>query len=389
MNPRFRRLRTRLRPRARQSAAGAQTQPPTRAEKAKFWLELMVAAGVVVGFAIGIVTLAAGEIGRLSEDDGQGDGRLDVRQVVVVNGPGVYRSVDDRSTQTAASTPQIDLTVRNMGSDLVLLNEARITIVDSTVVAWCGYGGGGDVPASTPYAIELPVRPIGSERVVRTALHQQVPAGEVDRVLLAFKVRLRGPDEHLYALRVELRTDGGQTINLGRFVLALPSTLSRGGYQLPESDQALAYDSGPFHLLRSWCYRHNLAAVERVIAHRGRRSAEVAALKDVQPAAAWRDYPDPRSAREAIDPLLDAGLDGPWLAVFAAQTTGDESLVRRTRERAAAINERAAEKALNQEGLWASTTSARLAQWLAPSPRRRELLRRAEAQARESRQQLP
>lgn len=82
----------------------------------------------------------------------------------------------------------MDVSVLNSGSDSVLLTKALITIVDSAHLALCEYHTGDAVPISWEYAVELPVQPLPSERVISRTLHQEIPPGEVDRFKLFFRL---------------------------------------------------------------------------------------------------------------------------------------------------------------------------------------------------------
>lgn len=346
------------------------------------WIE--VAAGVVAiigGVYAGITFLADKSEDLIGDDNGGG---VEVSQVVLGNRQFDMRLVDGSFVQTDGSTPQIDITVRNPGKETALLTQARITIEDSARLAVCEYNSGDVIPSSKDYAVALPVVPTPRERVVHRPLHQEVKPGAVDRFRLLFRVGDPGEESFLYAVRVELVTDGGRPVEAGRFVLGLPSPIIANGRILPEGpNPPSAYPSQ--RLASTWCLRRNLAGLERLLARPGKRSPAVAASLPFQWADWWEGFADQRPPRAAVEPLLSSPVgEGPVLAVFAAERTGDQQLVGQTRERAAEMMLDQAEDALESEYSYMRGGAAlpvRQAIALSPSPRAWKLLREAETQA--------
>jgi hypothetical protein len=158
-------------------------------------------------------------------------GGVEVRQVIVANRlVGTEVADDGQLLQTRASTPQLDVSVLNTTEDSVFLTEARITIVDSVYLPICEYGIGDQIPVSWKYAVELPILPLRSERVIPRPLHQEVPPGEVDRFKLFFRVPPSGLDDFVYALRIALVTDDGSApVDAGAVVIGLPDAVLPGG----------------------------------------------------------------------------------------------------------------------------------------------------------------
>lgn len=369
---------------ARRRASARNTPGGTHSagDRARKWIELAAAAVVVIGGIFALVRFLAD-----SGEDLLGTtaaSQIEVRQVVVVNGRTDSRLVNGGFLQTEASTPQLDITVRNTGKNPALLTEVRITVEDSARLAVCEYHTGDAVAVSREYAVRLPLLPAPGERIVTHPLHQEVPAGSVDRFKVFFRVPRAGEANYVYALRVALiAEDSGKAIDVGRFVIGVPESANRGGRILPEGADPFGALDSQERLMSTWCGRRNLAALDRLLRRPGRRSPSMAALTDFRPAGWWASFVDRRSPREAVEPLLREQLgEGPILAVFAAERTGDPRLVEEARRRAAISLLTAANEAL-ESGYSYAVASAVLAAHYAllfqPSPEVRETLARAEA----------
>jgi len=186
----------------------------------------------------------------------------------------------------------------------------------------------------------------------------------------------------LYALKVEIEAEGGDTVQAGRFLLGVPGPIPRSGVSLPESDYLLGgggISSDP--VVSGWCYRYNLAGLRRVLAEHARRPVEVANLSRLRPASLWGGYSSTvPPAKAAIEPLLrDEAIYGPTVAVFAAERTGDSQLIERTRRRAAAVLLRRAEDAIERDWAENAIEEAHASLNLQSSAAAREVLSRAEA----------
>lgn len=170
-------------------------------------------------------------------------------------------------------------------------------------------------------------------------------------------------------------------------MIGVPGPVPHTGSHLPELRRLLVdtYESASADtaLATSWCFRRNLAEMRRVFARPGRRAPAIAALSEVSLARGWRRLGDTRPARAAIEPLLGTEfLEGPALAVFAAEGTGDAQLVARTRRRAAARLSRWAQRGVDQGYVdHVVLAYARQAHRLVPSSRARDLLRPRSADA--------
>jgi hypothetical protein len=313
---------------------------------------------------------------------------VEVRQVVVGNGRVEARLVDGALRQTRDTTPQLDITVRNRGEEPVLLTKARIEIEDSAKLTVCEFQTGGEVPLAGEYAVELPTVPLPAERVVVKPLHQEVPAGGTDRVKLWFRVPRIGETQMVYALRVSLETDEpGEELEVGSFVLGVPDPIiaAASGRLLPVAPSFNGDLDYTYRLQSAWCYRHNLGELRRVIGRQGRRSREMAALSDLRVSPLWAAYAEGPPPAAAVEQLLDSSsVLGPFpvLAVFAAERSGDPSLVAQTRKRAAAVLTEGVEHAIDLGYAWAIRGAIEdLHQSLiwSPTVEARELLELAEA----------
>lgn len=354
---------------------------PSRRTQIPRWIEVAAAVVVVIGALYAVIQFLADSTEDLI--DKSGSGGIEVSQVVLVNGPSDTRLIDGSFVQTDASTPQIDVTVRNPGKESVLLTQARVTVEDSERLAVCEYSSGDIIPSSKDYALELPVLPMPKERVVVRPLHQEVQPGAVDRFRVLFKVEHPGLDNYLYAIRVELVTDQTrEPVEVGRFVLGLPAPLIDPGAILPGGSFVPGVRESE-RLASTWCLRRNLASVKRLLAQPGKRSPALADLLPFQFAGWWEGFADPRPASAAIEPLLRSPVGfGPVLAVFAAEQTGDRQLVERTRKEAARLLLLGAEESLESPYNYvagSATTSARYSFSLFPSRQALRVLREAEA----------
>jgi hypothetical protein len=345
------------------------------------WIEVAAAAVVVIGAAYAVIQFLADSTEELI--DRSRGGAIEVSQVVLANGRIESRVVDDEFVQTDASTPQVDITVRNPSKESVLLTQARVTIEDSEPLPICRYFGGDAIPSSKDYALELPVLPLPSERVVVRPLHQEVKAGSVDRFRVLFKVAHPGLNVYLFAIRVELLTDPAQErVGVGHFVVSLPAPPVGTWPILPGGGLVAGVVSENERLPGTWCLRRNLAAVKRLLARTGKRSPVLDNLLSLQLADWWKRFADPRPASAVIEPLLRSSIgEAPVLAVFAAEQTGDQQLVKRTRKEASKLMLFSAEELLlspYDELAGSATTPARYSWLLSPSQQAIQVLREAE-----------
>ncbi len=314
--------------------------------------------------------------------------QVEVRQVVILNGRGKARFVDGRLIETRSHTPRLDITVRNTGKLPALLTGVQISIEDSDRLNVCEFHTGDMVPVTGDYAVTLPILPTPTERTFTHPLHQEVPAGAVDRFKVYFRLPWNGESRYLYALDVALvAEDAGSPLEVGRFVIGVPETVAPGIRRLPEGPDPFGVLDERERLLSTWCAKRNIDALERILGREGRRSPSMAAMAAFQPAAWWEAFADPRPAKEAIEPLLKPGLAGgdPVLAVYAAEQTGDRELESETRQRAAAELLAQAEDALeNGEYGYMARSAAEAIRYsllFEPSTRGRTLLPRAEREA--------
>jgi hypothetical protein len=363
-------------------------------EKALFWVELVGGLLAITAILYGFGGTAVRWAGDIFGGAGSGKGKVEVVVTGVDNRAERMAYAGGTFVQTRATTPRIDVTLRNSGDSSVLVTEARIVVEDSAWLPICVFPGAGPVPVAGRYAVQLPFLPGQGERTVVKPLHDIVPAGGVDRLQVYFGALRFGEDDNLYALHVEIGTEEGETGDAGRFVLGVPTTVNRSGYILPEDDFALHTETfNPNRLASSWCYRYNLASVRRIISQPGKRTSDIAALADIRVVPDWSQWADDRPPRDAVTPLLtDPELNyGPLVAVFAAERSGDHHLLERTRARAAVILLDRAERELKPGPRFLPEFAVEFAHAslsLVSSDRGRELLSRAEERQREWEEEL-
>jgi hypothetical protein len=386
-----RRIPGRLTKRAPRGPEGSSSDK-RRSETALFWVQLVAGALAIAAILYGAGGTVAGWIGDAF--GGGGGGRVEVVLAAVENQSERMTTAGGLFVQTRATTPRVDVTLRNTGDSAVLLTEARIVVEDSAWLPVCIFPGAGPVPVAGRYAVHLPFLPGAGERTVVKPLHDVVPAGGVDRFQLFFGATRLGEDDNLYALRVGVETEGGGNVDAGRFVLGVPTTVDRSGYILPEDDSALSNETFTSNRLAStWCYRYNLASVRRILSRPGKRTGDIAALEHIRLAPRWSAWADDRAPRDAVAPLFaDPELNyGPLVAVFAAEQSGDHALLESTRRRAVTVLLNRAERALKPGPRFFPESAIEYAHAslsLSPSARGKELVARAEMLNREQEEEL-
>jgi hypothetical protein len=304
--------------------------------------------------------------------------RLEVAEPSVSNPRDAYDAIG----QEAAADPTVAVTLRNQGTATAWIEEARITIVEAARLGVCvNQGGGtGDVPRTQDYRITLPEFPGEGRRVIHRDLHVEVQPGHGVRPVLSFKKDNIYPT-NLYAIAVEFIADpGGHAYDAGRFVIGVPGSVERSGLTLPESEEILSSEAtSPGEAIPTWCFRHNLAAMRRVLAAPGKRSAEVAALDHMQLAPGWRAYADHSPAPLVVEELLSSEDPEAVLhAIEAARQSGDPRLEATVRKRAVAVLLRQGHRELERYPPNAVASAERVLS-LGRSSAANRLLRRAQA----------
>jgi hypothetical protein len=332
-------------------------------------------AAAAIGILVGGFVLGPKVVDFFSVEEGI---RLEVAEPSVSNPRDAYRGID----QEAAADPTVAVTLRNRGTATAWIEEARITLVKAARLAVCvNQGGGeGDVPRTHDYRITLPEFPGDGRRVIRRDLHVQVQPGQGVRPVLSFK-KDHLYTTNLYAIAVELVADpGGHTYDAGRFVIGVPGPVGRFGLTLPESEEVLSSEaSSPGEVVPTWCFRHNLAAMRRVLAEPGERSAEIAALDHLQLAPGWNAYADHSPAPLVVEELLSSeDPEAALYAIEAARRSDDPRLEATVRRRAVAILLRQGQQELESYPPNAVASAERILS-LAPSPAASRLLWRAKA----------
>jgi hypothetical protein len=344
-----------------------------------------------------VLALGPGEVKSVWSfgDDGGGVSWAQLRverPVALVDEQPSSESVGDRAEWVRSTLPQIDFTVRNEGTKRITAGRVRIEVTNSERISSCELpqGAGGEIPIDRSFVVFLPVLPVGRERVIYRQLHQEVLPQRAARFKLYFRSLGDPLSENLLALRVSLIGDQGQRLEVGRFLLGLPGPVPQGGgYFLPETTTNLKTAREVHSLLAStWCFRRNLAVIRNFLSLPGERTTSMRDLSGVKPPPGWNELTDHRSPRRAIDGLLQSDdiILGPQLALFAAQQSGEPSLVHRTRRRASAALCRQARDWLMQELLLPerADVDARLARRMTPSAETQGLVERADAALRAS-----
>jgi hypothetical protein len=309
---------------------------------------------------------------------------LEIDEVTVSNPPASYStSGAGELEQDPATEPTIAATVRNRGEETAWIEEARITVVAAARLSICVNQGGGDVPQSKRYRISLPDFPSEGRIEIRRDLHVEVQPGHGVRPVLGFEKESAGTT-NLYAIRVRLVAGPGHhVIDAGRFVVGVPEPVSRSGQILPESDKVLLSEAtAPGEAVPTWCFRHNLEGMRRVIAEPGQRSDYVAALARLQPAPAWGGYADRRPARVVVEDLFRSdNYEAAMYALEAAAQTGEPEYEAAVRQRV--VNFLLRRAAVNLEDYpGGSVEDAQRVLSLQRSPLASRLLTRAKAERR-------
>ncbi len=264
------------------------------------------------------------------------------RPPVLTDGEAEQSFVGGGARWVRATMPQVDFTVRNEGDGRVELGRARIEILASDRITACEppQGGESGIPVAESIFVNLPLLPSRGERIVYRALHREIPPHHTTRIKLYFRSLDGEYASDLFALDVSLLgTEAGQRAEIGQFVIGTPGAVPRFSTYLPESLPTLTQARKLGDLLPStWCYRRNLATIDRFLAMTGRRSPALQSLSYVRPPPGWSSEEDRRTAAQAAKPLLGAGdfYDGPTLALFAAQRSGNSSLLAAIRRKAVA-----------------------------------------------------
>jgi hypothetical protein len=348
-----------------------------------YWSAIGASVATVCGAVVAVVALVIpGPVKKQPPH-----GRLLARAFVINPREASYLDANQRAVQTLSSSPTIEALLQNETSDTVLLLSARVTIESYGDLAVCYLQGGGELPSANPLPIHLPAFPNSAERTITEHLHEQIPPGRSDRVVLRFAgshIRYG-----LYRLHVELLTQRtGQGVSLGEFLLSTPDAFPRYGTYLPEDNARLNEMTRPANLASkvgrvsvlasTWCFRRNLSVVHQLVRAGAQHSPEIEGLEQPVLASRWSSVQDRRPARAAASILArNATNDESYAedAVFAASETHDESFERQLR-RTVGAGLIGTLKSLLREGAISPYTVdlARLAVSIEPSPEASQLL---------------
>ncbi len=314
------------------SRLGLKPRSPRGAEKHRnwrktisFWCGVVVAVIAVLTFVLTYgqkLVQSAPAHARLPE------GSVLVTQEYVLNAAEPAETVDEGDgVQTLTSSPTVEATVFNKSSHRVLIEQARVSIEAYATLRLCFSQGGGPMPEPNPYTIHLAANPLPSERVVQAPMHEQLGPEEVDRIALRFGADISGAGGYaLYLLHIRLHVYGeSKDLDLGRFALSAPGRIPTFSGYLPDENSFLReFTTGPFkasHLQTTWCLKHNLASLHRILENSARRAPELALFDQPVLASQWGRLQDHLAPWPAAIHLLREG--DAQDAVYAAEQTKD------------------------------------------------------------------
>lgn len=319
-----------------------------RHREAIFWAKLAaVASAIAIPVAIVLAATSGSDSPRNASPPGGEAGRVDVEYRVVRNGRPSFEN-DREALRTA---PSVDLVVRSSGPGNALIIGAQVTIEDYAVLTPCVTTGAGDLPVSFPFEVKLPPYPLpfapsAPQRQLPLAyVPKQITPGTSERLTFRF----RGPsylvDYQVYALRIALTTRNPTgAVDAGQFILGVPGPIDPvfAGHYLPDGPSVLTqagFEDGPYYAI-IWCFKRNLAELQRVLARPGLRATAIRdlahpTLSDNWQRVATRSGPARASATRLLADQTVKNGRGPLLAVFAATQTRDKAFLARTRIAAA------------------------------------------------------
>lgn len=325
---------------------GQASQPPNKWRR--FWKAVAVISATVaaiVAAVVGVITIIqAVSPGHKPAPPGEL-----VAKAWVLNGEEAsVAGRDSLGHQTLASTPTVEAVLENSTSKPVRILGERVTIEDYAFLELCfSQGGGAEVPPAGNTVLRLPALPLPGESRLEGHQHGEIgPNDGGGRLTITFAAPKMGFG--VYRLRVQLETqDPKQSVDLGSFVLSEPAALPRFGLYLPEDGRVISQIKHELQAdaaipkseiakeehVAAWCFRRNLANLERVVHGQGKRSPELAALYKPVLAPHWERSLSFGSPREAA---LETIGDRPLAAVFAAMATGDPKFERAVRSKVAA-----------------------------------------------------
>jgi hypothetical protein len=186
--------------------------------------------------------------------------------------------------------PSAEVILHNLGSQRSIVTEAQTQILAAGQLTLCG--SQGELDLSENYNVLLPATPAAGE-VISTPLHEQLAGDEADRFSLSFATvgsaslkEFKLPQRiHVYELQLALlHDDQGSPLQLGKVVIAVPTTPRISEYFLTAATTAAAFRR---HMMRAFgrrfyvehraCYRHNGLALKRLLALPGARDPALTA----------------------------------------------------------------------------------------------------------------
>jgi hypothetical protein len=358
-------------------------QPPSQPRRDKRPLEgqwaRVAATASVLAVVVAVLALIHWPFGA---DSREGSLRLESSGSTVTNGIGTYQAVRSGAgvRQTLSSVPTIHLEVFNDGTGTALINRISVEVTAYAHIDECYSQGAGDVPTSTPYAVQLPTLPVSKHPAVVVSNSQKEVRSQ-SALKLTFRLKTATWPAafamvQLYVLRVHLFVDNpSHELTTRSFVVSEPVALSSDelASYLPVDDGTLTQVQewpGPTGAQMAWCYRQNVASMKRIAGRKAIESASVRATIDASPALLW-DRLLRRTAHPTDALALLKGF--PWLTdvdVYAARQTNDAGLIERVRERGAAnLLATASRFATDPSSAGVVEFEAREASWLYPRTR--------------------
>jgi hypothetical protein len=321
--------------------------PPETGKWPRLWKTVAVVSATVaaiVAAVVGIISI----VQYLSPGHKPAPpGKLLARAWVLNREEAAAAGRDSLPRQTLASTPTVEAILENNTDKPVRVLGEHVTIEAYAFLELCfSQGAGGEIPSAGNTVVRLPMLPLPGETRLEGHQHGEIAAnGGGGRLTITFAASKLGYG--IYRLRVQLHTqDPKQGVDLGSFVLSEPAALPRFGLYLPEDPRVITQVKHELsadatvpkseiakeeHMV-AWCFRRNLANLNRVVDGPGQRSAELASLSAPVLTPNWERLLSAGSPRQGAFAAMEAH---PLAAVYAAAATGDPRFERTVRRKVA------------------------------------------------------
>jgi hypothetical protein len=184
----------------------------------------------------------------------------------------------------------VDLTVTNVGKQTAVVTGMSVTVVAHATLAECFSAGGSGYLPPARLAIKVPPTASPGQTYSTRDPHYAVAPGDAQRFVVTIDSTpaglkgAAGRTIHVYDLAVRVISDDqAKTAPLGRIMIALPSNphatdqlWTRQMNSEPKSTMDGLFN-GPLPPSALQCYRHNDAALARILGSPGTRGAPLAA----------------------------------------------------------------------------------------------------------------